>query len=82
MFGGVAAAPMIGLAFIEILVASIAIAFVLGLLSLGLAMYFDHIRKRLPGIGFLVNRLTGGIFGGLLAVVGLALLISGSKPQH
>ena len=69
--------------FIEILVASIAIAVVLGLLSLGLAAYFDHLSRRMPGIGLVVNRLNGGILGGILAglITGpLGTLYFGMKP--
>ncbi len=108
LFGGVVAAPIIGLAFlkdvdawrpyaeqlghiipsninifIEILVASISIAVVLGLLSLGMALYFDHIRKRVSSLGLLINRLTGGILGGVLAglITGpIGTLYFGLKP--
>ncbi len=69
--------------FIEILVASVAIAIVLGLLSLGLALYFDHLRNRVNGLGLLINRFTGGIAGGILAglITGpLGTLYFGLKP--
>lgn len=53
--------------FVEITMASLAIGAVVGVLTLGFAALFEHLRKGAPVLTPLVNRLTGAIAGGLIA---------------
>jgi hypothetical protein len=53
--------------FVEIAMASLAIGAVVGVLTLGFAALFEHLRKGAPLLTPLVNRLTGALAGGLIA---------------
>lgn len=53
--------------FIEITMASLAIGAVVGVLTLGFAALFEHLRKGARVLTPLVNRLTGAFAGGLVA---------------
>lgn len=53
--------------FVEITMASLAIGAVVGVLTLGFAALFEHLRKGAPPLTPLVNRLTGALVGGLIA---------------
>lgn len=53
--------------FVEIAMASLAIGAVVGVLTLGFAALFEHLRKGAPLLSPLVNRLTGAVAGGLIA---------------
>lgn len=53
--------------FVDIAMAALAIGAVVGVLTLGFAALFEHLRKGAPLLTPLVNRLTGAVIGGLIA---------------
>lgn len=53
--------------FVEIAMASLAIGAVVGLLTLGFAALFEHLRRGALMLTPLVNRLSGALVGGLIA---------------
>lgn len=53
--------------FVEIAMASLAIGAVVGLLTLGFAALFEHLRKGALLLTPLVNRISGALVGGIIA---------------
>lgn len=67
MLGGAVELPTFSRVLAEMTVTSAAIGVVLGLLSLTLAEYFEHLRSRHSKVWPFANRLTGAVLGGIAA---------------